>query len=89
MFFNMRSNLTILFLGLVAVALTGCASLRDSTAGLMGRTQVPDAVAGLSYGAIDALGAMDGACRRLAEAHRAGRYLNERQLRDDWLPACR
>ncbi len=87
--FNMRSNLTILLLGLVAVALTGCASLRDSTAGLMGRTQAPDAVAGLSYGAIDALGAMDGACRRLAEAHRAERYVDQRQLREDWLPACR
>ncbi len=87
--FTMRSNLTIPLLGLVAVVLTGCASLRDSTAGFLGRTPAPDAVAGLSYGAIDALGAMDGACRRLAEAHRSERYVNERQLREDWLPACR
>ncbi len=85
----MRSNLTILLLGLVAMALTGCASLRDSTAGLLGRTQAPDTVAGLSYGAVDALGALDGACRQLAEAHRAGRYVDERQLREAWLPACR
>jgi len=85
----MRSKLTILFLGLVAVALTGCASLRDSTAGLLGRTQAPATVAGLSYGAIDALGAMEGACRQLAGAHGAGRYVDERLLNDDWLPACR
>jgi len=85
----MRSNLTILLLGLTVLALNGCASLRDSTAGLMGRTQVPDTVAGLSYGDVDALGAMDGACRRLAEAHQTERYVDERQLHEDWLPACR
>ncbi|HEX5677625.1 MAG TPA: hypothetical protein VFX91_06635 [Alcanivorax sp.] len=85
----MRWHLNIFLLGLAALALTGCASLRDSTAELLGRTQVPDTVAGLSYDAIDGLGAMDGACRRLAEAHRAGRYVDERRLRDDWLPACR
>ena len=87
--FYMRSNLTILLLGLAALSLTGCASLRDSTAGLLGRTQAPATVSGLSYGAIDALGAMDGACRRLAEAHRAEHYVGGRQLRENWLPDCR
>lgn len=70
------------------VTLSGCAHLRDTAAGWVGRVPAPATVAGLGYGDIDRLGALEGECQALADAHRQGRFVPTRWLHDTALPAC-
>lgn len=85
----MRFYLNLVLLALITLLVSGCASLRESTAGWLGQTPAPATVAGLNYAEIEELGALDDACSKLANAHAEERYLSERKLNDEWLPACR
>ncbi|EKF75018.1 hypothetical protein A11A3_06176 [Alcanivorax hongdengensis A-11-3] len=71
------------------VLLAGCATSSFLPSFLQARQSVPDSVSGLSYPAIDRLGAMTGPCLALAEAHQNGRRITVTLLQQQWLPDCR
>ena len=79
----------LLGVGLLAMGLGGCASMMETTAGLIGRTPAPPTVDGLDYTAIRDLGALEGSCESLRQAHETERYVPQRTLNELWLPACR
>ncbi|MBL7249209.1 hypothetical protein ACLD02_10295 [Alloalcanivorax sp. C16-2] len=63
--------------------------MMETTAGLIGRSPAPATVDGLDYAAIRDLGALEGSCESLRQAHDSERYVSQRTLNDLWLPACR
>ena len=83
-----RSPFWLFSLGLGSLLLSGCASLMESGASLLGREPVPATVAGLPLADLGTLDIEDGACAELAEAHAEGRRVSGRRLREQWLPAC-
>lgn len=83
-----RSPFWLLIVGVGSLALSGCASLMESGASLLGREPVPARVAGLPLGDLATLGIDDGVCAELAEARRQDRRVSGRWLREDALPAC-
>lgn len=71
------------------MAISGCASLMETTAGLVGRTPAPATVDGLDYDAIAELGALEGGCESLRQAHESELFVSQQTLNDLWLPDCR
>ena len=88
LFMKRRSPFWLLIVGVGSLALSGCASLMESGASLLGREPVPARVAGLPLGDLATLGIDDGVCAELAEARRQDRRVSGRWLREDALPAC-
>lgn len=80
---------TLPLLALLTLVLSGCAHWRDTAAGWIGQVHSPATVAGLAYTDIKRLGALQGECATLAEAHRQGYHVAAGWLRETGLPACK